>query len=64
VLKNYGKWQKVFVGLIKALTFASPFELRFERKVGGRAEKIFESLETTARKSSIYGKVTIAKKYR
>ena len=29
--------------------------------VGGKAEKIFERMETTVRKSSIYGKVMLAK---
>ena len=29
--------------------------------VGGEAEKIFERMETTVRKSSIYGKVMLAK---
>ena len=33
----------------------------FERTVGVRTGKIFESLETTARKSSIYGKVYVSK---
>jgi hypothetical protein len=43
--------------------YQRPLPLHSVRKNGrGRAEKIFESLETTARKSSIYGKVTIAKK--
>ena len=31
------------------------------RGVGGKAEKIFERMETTVRKSSIYGKVMLAK---
>ena len=31
------------------------------RRVGGSAEKIFERMETTVRKSSIYGKVMLAK---
>ena len=30
-------------------------------RVGGEAEKIFERMETTVRKSSIYGKVMLAK---
>ena len=35
------------------------------RKKGGvKTGKIFESLETTARKSSIYGKVYFSEKYR
>ena|GEM_PF-2747092 len=31
------------------------------KRVGGKAEKIFERMETTVRKSSIYGKVMLAK---
>ena len=46
--------------MIKALTFALPNERGFERG-GGKAGKIFERMETTVRKSSIYGKVMLAK---
>ena len=46
--------------MIKALTFALPNKRGFEG-VGGKAGKIFERMETTVRKSSIYGKVMLAK---
>jgi len=57
------KQQKVFDELIKALTFALPFEPRFKKRVTRESRKIFERMETTARKSSIYGKVCQRKKY-
>ena len=45
------------VEIIKALTFAT----RSKKSGGEKGRKFFESLETIAHKSSIYGKVTQAK---
>jgi len=56
-MKIWRKRQKYFDNLIKALTFAS----RSKKTGGGKGQKFFESLEATARKSSIYGKVMLAK---
>jgi hypothetical protein len=53
---NPGKETELFGGRSKAPYLCNPLE-----KVGGlRSRKIFESLEATARKSSIYGKVMVA----
>jgi hypothetical protein len=45
------------VEIIKALTFAT----RSKKSDGKKGQKFFESLEATAHKSSIYGKVMLAK---
>jgi len=45
------------VEIIKALTFAT----RSKKSGGEKGRKFFESLEATAHKSSIYGKVMLAK---
>jgi len=55
--KIFGKQQKNLVETIKATTFAT----RSKKSDGKNSRKFFESLEATAHKSSIYGKVILAK---
>ena len=62
--KNFEKQQKNLVEIIKAHTFATRSKKSDgESKVwhGARSLKFFESLEAIAHKSSIYGKVILAK---
>jgi hypothetical protein len=62
--KSSENTRKIWKEFIKALTFAS----RSKRDPSGvrksgrqKADKIFERMEATAHKSSIYGKVVLAK---
>ena len=55
--KDFEKDQKNLVEIIKAHTFAT----RSKNRAAEKAEKFFERLEAIAHKSSIYGKVVLAK---